>query len=302
MIKKERNLKNVVTNMIDLHTHTNHSDGMLTVNELIDNAVENKVKILSITDHDTISGVIEYSKNINDSIIVIPGIEFSTDTYYLGRKTKIHMLGYGYNLNDERINNMLLLMHKRHYDDNKEYIEELIPKFSYLSSEFFANFNFIKGGWLYKHILKCVEEYLSTEQLNELREYMINNKPNYNRYNEAVEDVIKLMNSCNGYTVFAHPQKCDVTKDELASLVRYLANLGLSGLETYHIDSNPNDRKFIHGLALKYSLYETGGSDFHSFQYGKGVGDKKINFPEDYDPQLVKRMIKEKKILGVSDE
>ena len=78
----------------------------------------------------------------------------------------------------------------------------------------------------------------------------------------------------------------------------YLRNLGLDGLETYHIESNQNDRNYIHSLALKYDLYETGGSDFHSFKYANGVGDSNIRFPQDYEPLLVKKLIKEKKVLG----
>ena len=55
---------------------------------------------------------------------------------------------------------------------------------------------------------------MSKEELEELREYLVNNKPNYNQYNEDVCDVIKLMKSVGGYAVFAHPQKCNLTKEE----------------------------------------------------------------------------------------
>lgn len=288
--------------MIDLHTHSTYSDGSLSINELVSNAVENKVDVMAITDHDTTLGVEEYSKNIRDDIIVIPGVEFSTETYYLGKKTKIHMLGYGYKVYDKLINKILNDLYQRHYNDNKGYIEGLITKFSYLSSEFFIDFNYGKSGWLYKHILNCVNEYLSKEELEELREYLVNNKPNYNKYNEDVCDVIKLMKSVGGYTVFAHPQKCNLSEEELRTLVKYLIDNGLDGLETYHIDSTSSDRKIVHEIALEYGLYETGGSDFHSFVYGNSVGNPNIKFPENYDSLLVKRLIKENKVLGGKNE
>ncbi len=289
--------------MIDLHTHSLYSDGILTVKQLIDNAIENNVETVSITDHDTIDGLTEiqntYSK---DNILVIPGVEFSTETYYLGKKTKLHLLGYGYKINDKSINDVLYKLYDRRSNDNMAYIDELIKKFPYLNREYFDGFKYGKYGWIHKNIVNHIREYISTEELYQLREYLINNKPHYNKYNESVEDMIGLMHSCNGYAVFAHPQKCDITRKELNALVDYLTNLGLDGIETYHIQSNQEDRKYIHGLAEKYHLYETGGSDFHSFKYTKCVGDPSIMFPEDYEPLLVKRLIKENKALGGSSE
>ena len=285
--------------MMDLHTHTIHSDGMLTVNELINNAIENNVEVISITDHDTISGLSEYQNmHLKNDILVIPGVEFSTDTYYLGRKTKIHLLGYGYSVGDKTINQVLHELYIRRFNDNKEYIENLIKKFHYLNMDYFNGFDYGKYGWLYKNILNYIKTFIDREQLELLKEYLINNRPRYNKYNERVEDMIRLIHSCNGYAVFAHPQKCDVTKEELQKLVIYLRNLGLDGLETYHIESDQNDRNYIHSLALKYDLYETGGSDFHSFKYANGVGDSNIRFPQNYEPLLVKKLIKEKKVLG----
>lgn len=288
--------------MVDLHTHSIYSDGALSIEELVNNGVKNGVKVMSITDHDTILGIKEYIKKINGKIIVVPGVEFSTDTYFLGKKTKIHMLGYGYRVNDELINKVLSDLYNRHYEDNKAYIEELVPKFSYLSNEYFIGFNYGTSGWLYKHILNFVNGYLTKEQIGELREYLVNNKPKYNKYNERTEDVIELMKKCGGYAVFAHPQKCNLSKEELNILVKHLTDIGLDGLETYHIDSIQSDREIIHSFALEYGLYETGGSDFHSFLYGTGVGDSNINFPEEYDPLLVKRLIKENKVLGGKNE
>lgn len=288
--------------MIDLHTHTIYSDGSLSVKELIDNAIDNDVKIVSITDHDTIEGLSEYKNNcLRGNILVVPGVEFSTDTYYLDKKTKIHLLGYGYDVDNFLVTKVLDNLYHRRYNDNKEYVEKLINKYSYLSNEYFLDFDYGKYGWLYKKILSHISNYLSEEKYRELREFLVSNKPIYNKYNESVEDMIYLMHSCNGYAVLAHPQEYCLSKLELNELVKYLSDIGLDGIETYHINSNSEDRKYYHELANKYSLYETGGSDFHNFQYGNSVGNPNINFPKDYEPLLVKRLIKEKKVLGDID-
>ena len=90
---------------IDLHMHTTISDGKLTPKEIIDEAVKNGVTTMSITDHDSTeaytSEIIQYAKS--QGIQLIPGVEISTRT----EKTKIHVLGYNYDLNNQTFKNQL---------------------------------------------------------------------------------------------------------------------------------------------------------------------------------------------------
>ena len=51
--------------MIDLHTHTNHSDGTDSVEEILKNAEKNNIEILSITDHDSVDAYFELERNPN---------------------------------------------------------------------------------------------------------------------------------------------------------------------------------------------------------------------------------------------
>ena len=75
---------------IDLHVHSNHSDGTCTTKELVDLAIYKNLKAIALTDHDTTAGleeIMDYAKDKN--IEIIPGIELSTE--YFGRD--IHILG-----------------------------------------------------------------------------------------------------------------------------------------------------------------------------------------------------------------
>ena len=84
--------------MIDLHCHSYYSDGILSPEALIQKAVQNHVRCLSLTDHDTIEGYEELSKSaLNTSIKLIMGIELSTRW----KKHDIHILGYGIQPNPE---------------------------------------------------------------------------------------------------------------------------------------------------------------------------------------------------------
>ena len=64
--------------MIDLHLHSSFSDGLDTPSQLIDKAIELRMRAIAITDHDTIDGVREFlSYGEDKNIIVIPGMEIS---------------------------------------------------------------------------------------------------------------------------------------------------------------------------------------------------------------------------------
>ena len=106
--------------MIDLHTHTTASDGEFTPSELIDLAINKNIKVLSITDHDTIDGLkaaVEHVKN--KDILFIPGIELKAQC----KNGQMHILGYNIdytNLNlQEKLND---LVNKRNIR-NAKYIE-----------------------------------------------------------------------------------------------------------------------------------------------------------------------------------
>ena len=282
--------------MIDLHTHTFFSDGSLSVEELLRDARTHNIDILSITDHDTTDSIRHTSKiEIPKGMIIIPGIELSTDTYYLNKKTKIHLLGYGYDYDHPNLNKMIDDKYLLRKEDNKEYIEELISKFSFLSSEMFEDFQFGEYGWIRKLILKHLSKYISEEDKIILKEYLRNNMPNYRRYNFDIIESINMIHEAGGYTVFAHPYQTELEEKELNNLVKYLKENRLDGIETYHAESSIRDREISHRLSLEYDLYETGGSDFHHYvdqtMVGYGV-DERVQ-----DSELVKKLIKEGKIL-----
>ena len=99
--------------IIDLHIHTNLSDGALSPKEVIDNAKKNGVSVIAIADHDTIDAysneLYEYAKKNN--IQLINGVEISTRV----NKAGIHVLGYNFDINNkELIEKLSLLRNARH--------------------------------------------------------------------------------------------------------------------------------------------------------------------------------------------
>ena len=92
---------------LDLHNHTFYSDGQYSPDDVIKEAIKKNVGVMAITDHDTLNGIkkVDRSKDfiVESGIEVIDGIELSA---YVP-KGRLHILGYGIDLNNEPLNNKL---------------------------------------------------------------------------------------------------------------------------------------------------------------------------------------------------
>ena len=94
---------------IDLHVHTTASDGTFTPSEVVKEAINRKLSVIAITDHDTTKGVkeaLETLKTFNEELIVVPGVEISCQ--YDNRE--VHMLGLFINKEDETLSDRLRFM------------------------------------------------------------------------------------------------------------------------------------------------------------------------------------------------
>jgi len=89
-------------NNANLHIHTNHSDGVLSPKQVIENAKKDNLSYISITDHNTIDAYQEIPYNDLENVNLITGIEF--DCWY--KTNFLHILGYGFDLNNEKIKNL----------------------------------------------------------------------------------------------------------------------------------------------------------------------------------------------------
>ena len=106
----------------DLHTHTNFSDGELSPSEVLNEALIKKIKYLSITDHDTLSGYKKAKKILSDpvynQITLIPGVEISTSF----EGSNIHTLGYFFDVGNKELNETLKLLQIRRNEFAKNFL------------------------------------------------------------------------------------------------------------------------------------------------------------------------------------
>lgn len=255
--------------MIDLHVHSNHSDGTLAPEELVALAIKSDVTTFALTDHDTVSGISKAkaaAMKSDSAVTVISGTEISA-AY---QKKDIHILG----LFIDETNASLLSALEEAVNARDLRNEHMAERFRNLGipltledlrlenpDTVITRAHFAKYLIEHKHV-KCSQEafqrYLNYDAPCFVpREYM------------QPERAVSLILEAGGIPVLAHPLLYKLPPAELEALLRRLTDAGLKGLEVYYSSNTGFDEQICYGLANRYGLLMTGGSDFH--------GDNKPN-------------------------
>ena len=244
-------------NLVDLHIHSNFSDGKLNPQEIIELAKKNYFSTISITDHDNLGAIgpaIEYGKR--RGVEIIPGIEFSTDLN--GRE--IHILGYFIDHNNRKLLDFVKTMRKSRVERLKVMIEKLNRmnikiELSDVTELFPPDISFGRPHLAIAMIIKkAVKNYFEA-----FIKYIGDGKPAcIKKKNPSALKIMKLINEMGGLSVLAHPGKY-INDEGLFTLI----NEGLDGIEIIHPSHTSALRKHYSSIASQYFLLESGGSDFH---------------------------------------
>lgn len=255
--------------LIDMHTHTNYSDGDLSPMELVKLAIENNIGVLAITDHDTIEGIKHVDRNnpiiIKSGIKIINGIELSAKT----TKGRMHILGYNINLNNDDLNNKMKILKNNSINSTLSVMEQIKRDygivFTYEDIKNLVNSNHnlgrpdlaklcIKYGYA-KSVGEAFDKYL-VDAHNKIRKYGIIKGL---EYKECLELIIKS----GGIPVLAHPKSLELDKKDFLILLKEMISYGLQGIEVYHSSHTKKEMEYYLSIAKEYNLLISGGSDYH---------------------------------------
>ena len=187
--------------LIDLHIHTNCSDGALSPKEIIDEAVKNGVKVIAIADHDTTEAYSEdlynYAKSKN--IKIINAVEISTKI----KKAGIHVLGYNFDLSNEEFKNKLFALRNARHD----YLNNVSAKLKELG--------YIVNVEELDKIDSVTKAHIARDVVNneENKEILLNNFNHIPNMGEFIETVMN--EGCPAYV-----RKETITPKEAAELIR----------------------------------------------------------------------------------
>ena len=247
--------------IVDLHVHSNKSDGTCSPSELVDLAIQKGLSAFALTDHDTTAGLdeaIEYAKGRD--IEVVPGIEFSTE--YQGRD--IHVLGLAIDYKAPVFADRLQAFVDSRIGRNRKMCRNLTEAGIDISYEkLMAAY---PGAVITRaHYARYLLDHGYVKSLPEAFERYVGDHCPYFVPREKVTPVqaVQLIRQAKGIPVLAHPTLYHMGKDALQKLVSSLTEAGLVGLEAVYSTYSAGEEREMRQLASRNGLLISGGSDFH---------------------------------------
>ena len=288
---------------IDLHVHSNKSDGTYSPTRLLNYAMEKGLAAIALTDHDTVDGldeIIEYAEVLRNTNTVSPcgsipcndknsdanipeiisGIEFSTE--YEGRD--IHILGLYIDhksaefekplqdfVNSRIIRNekMCRLLQEAGIDITYEKLCAEYPD-SVITRAHYGSY-LLKYGYI-RNIHEAFEKYIG------------DNCPYFvPREKVTPQDAVQLILKAKGVPILAHPPLYHMSDSRLDKLVATLKDAGMLGIEAIYSTYSSGEERDMRRLADKYDLLISGGSDFHgenkpNLDLGTGYGKLYVDY------------------------
>ena len=280
---------------IDLHVHTNFSDGTDSPEDIIKKAEIIGLNTIAITDHETIDGL---SKVKESKVNVISGVEISAKWKKIkvnNSESGIHVLFYFVKPKTD-LHDLL----KKIRDEKKLRNLEIINKLKNLDieldiEEIQKNENQVLGR---PHIAKLMVDGGYVDSITEaFNRFLGNGKPAYTDLHQiSISKLLEVAKDSKVISILAHPHTLDPKKNmlinrqwinkDLASNLSELKRMGLDGVETYYSSYDDPTRKQLSKLAMETGLLETGGSDYHGdmkpgLSLGTGWENKPLNVPDE---------------------
>lgn len=266
--------------LIDLHTHSNKSDGSFSPSELVMYAKSHGLSAIALTDHDTTDGVKEaVLTGKRENIEVVTGIELSAKS-----KTETHILGYFIDVDNENLQKELADLKRVRCERNKE-VEQNLIKMGFDVS--LAEAEKLSGGgtvgrahfarvMMNKGYVKSVKEAFD--------KYLSSGKGGYSSNQKiTAEEAVEIIKNAGGMAFAAHLHLMKRTDDDLFEFIKSLKNAGLDGIEGFYTEYTPEMQKKYFDLAKQLGLKISGGTDFHGamkphIEIGTGLGNLKIPY------------------------
>lgn len=261
--------------LIDLHVHSNASDGSCTPAEIVLEAEKMGLTAIALTDHDTVDGIDEAILTADSlNVEVIPGIELSC----VWREKEIHILGLFINHHSSELLDFLESARNRRRTRNLEVLAALNKDgFNITLSDLLGGNEktVITRAHFAQALLK--NGYVTSAE-QAFKKYLSPGCPYYRKKEEITpEEAMNALKAASAFPVLAHPCQYKFGWAALEELVSQLKAQGMKGLECYHSSNNQDESGKLRKLASRYRLCPTGGSDFHgaakpdiSLGYGRG--------------------------------
>lgn len=288
-------------NKIDLHMHTTVSDGTDTLEEIIKNVMDDGIDLFSVTDHDAIKGgmLIPPMLAVADperKLSFIRGVEFSCKD----EKGKYHILGYGYDPYVPGISEVVTEGHELRIKKTRARLEFLKEEYGFEFPPEELEALLARDNPGKPHIANLMVKHGYAQDVKEAINDYINKKKFENVHVRPEEAIAGILKS-GGIPVLAHPAYGDgddlIMGEELEQRIQYLMDYGIKGLEAFYSGFTPKIQESVLGLAEKYDLYVTAGSDYHGRNKMVELGETNLTDMSEAPGGLI-RFLEEVEILS----
>ncbi len=248
--------------VIDLHTHTNFSDGTDTPTELINKALAVGIKVIGLTDHDSIGGWQEATAALRPGIALVPGAEISCQTT---DGISVHILGLLFDSSNTELMNTLEKTRENRHGRMEKIIARINQAGIDISMEDVLE-QLSDGATLGRpHLADALVKKGVVASRDEAFAQMLHNNSKYYvaHYSPTPEAAIKLIKAAGGVSVIAHPMASHRGRTISLETFGSLIESGLDGIEVDHRDHSPDEKTQLIALARQANLVMTGASDYH---------------------------------------
>ncbi|TMB30341.1 MAG: PHP domain-containing protein [Deltaproteobacteria bacterium] len=260
--------------MIDLHSHTLHSDGQRSPAELLAEAADRGLTVLALTDHDTVSGIADAMEAARShGVRLVPGIELSCELH--GRE--VHVLGHFL----DPLSKGVLRLAEQMLAERWQRMERMVERartagFAGVTMELVIA---ASGGENLgrPHLARVLVDCGHCKSVKDAFDrYLGNGGPFFvDRLRLSVQQAAELIRAAGGTSSLAHPGANTVSRQELKTC----AGLGLDAVEAFHPEHVPNQAEAYQRWAGEFGLLVTAGSDYHgpAVQPDRKLGDRTLS-------------------------
>lgn len=257
--------------MIDLHSHTLHSDGDRTPAQLLAEAAAAGIEVLSVTDHDTVSGIAQCRDAARASgVRLVPGIELSCELH--GRE--VHVLGHFLDERSKALGKLAQAM----LAERRERMERMVARAAEVG---FSGVTMEKviacsGGENLgrPHLARVLVDCGHAQSIKDAFDRLLNPRGSLwvDRRRLGIAEALEIVHGAGGTASVAHPGANGVSKQELKGM----AEAGLDAVEAWHPEHPPNQAEAYTRWGEELGLLATAGSDYHgpSVQPDRKLGDR----------------------------
>lgn len=253
---------------VDLHTHTHISDGTFSPEQLVQAAVDLKIHMLAVTDHDTMDGLSSARKYAQDhDIQIISGVEISSQWSRPNTKKSYGVHIVALNMQDETPIQAMLENQKKVRAERAKVICDLLEKcidFD-IYPDVIAKVDGQADRVTRTHIAKTlVEKNIVSRPQQAFDRFLKEGKKAFVKFEGlGLKDTIDVIHASQGFAVLAHPTRYDLSAINIRYLIELFAEAGGDAIELPPSIEPASTRQMVDRMIQQFDLAVSIGSDFH---------------------------------------